>query len=226
MPAASAKSISRAVLPTPENRILAGRDAGGQRAAQLAFRDHVGAGAELGQRLQHRLVGIGLHGVADQRVEPGERLGKHGEMARQRRRRIAVERRADRGGDRRQTARPRRAARRRDSRNGSRATCPRNSYWISGSRMNGLSCRPVFRLRRQRLLGLLRHPCAPATGGLVGRVETGLAAAAGNHGQSPPARTSDHQDPASVIEPSIRHSDTQPLLAKFAGAYAPLRANA
>ena len=51
MPAASAKSISRAVLPTPENMILSGRDAGGQRAAQLAFRDHVGAGAELAEQL-------------------------------------------------------------------------------------------------------------------------------------------------------------------------------
>ena len=53
---------------------LVGRNAGGQCAAQFAFRNHVGAGAELCQRAQHRLVGIRLHGVADQRVEAGEGL--------------------------------------------------------------------------------------------------------------------------------------------------------
>ena len=102
MPAASAKSISRAVLPMPENMILAGRDAGRQRAAQLAFRHHVGAGAELAEQLDDGLVGIGLHGVADQCVEAGERLAEDVEMAGQRGRRIAIERRAHRARDLRQ----------------------------------------------------------------------------------------------------------------------------
>ncbi len=77
MSAASAKSISSAVLPTPENMIFCRRDAGRQRAPQLAFRDDVGAGAQLGQRLQHRLVGIGLHRIADHRVEVGEGVAEH-----------------------------------------------------------------------------------------------------------------------------------------------------
>ena len=57
---------------------------------------HVGAGAELGQRLDHRLVGIRLHGVADERVHVGEGAGEHLVVALQRRGRIAIERRADR----------------------------------------------------------------------------------------------------------------------------------
>ena len=72
------------------------RNAGGQRALQFAAGDHVGAGAELGQRAQHRLVGIGLHGVADQRLLAGEGLGEHAVVPLQRRGRIAIERRADR----------------------------------------------------------------------------------------------------------------------------------
>ena len=72
------------------------RNAGGQRALQFAARNHVGAGAELCQRAQHRLVGVGLHGVADQRLLAGEGLGEHPVMALQRRGRIAIERRADR----------------------------------------------------------------------------------------------------------------------------------
>jgi hypothetical protein len=57
------------------------RDAGGQRAAQFAFRNHVDAGSEFGQRLQHGLVGIGLHRVADHRVDIGEGARKHGSAA-------------------------------------------------------------------------------------------------------------------------------------------------
>ena len=72
------------------------RNAGGQRALQFAARNHVGAGAELRQRAQHRLVGVGLHGVAHQRLLAGEGFGEHPVMALQRRGRIAIERRADR----------------------------------------------------------------------------------------------------------------------------------
>ena len=70
--------------------------AGGAGAQQFAAGHHVGAGAELGQRAQHRLVGIGLHGVTDQRLLAGEGFREHPVVALQRRGRIAIERRADR----------------------------------------------------------------------------------------------------------------------------------
>ena len=47
-----------------------------KRAAQFAFGDDVHAGAELAQRPQHRLVGIRLHGIADERIPVGERFGE------------------------------------------------------------------------------------------------------------------------------------------------------
>ena len=70
-------------------------DACGQRAAQLAFGDHVHAGAEAGERGENSLVGVRLHGVADERVEPLEGFREDTVVARQRRRGIAVERGAD-----------------------------------------------------------------------------------------------------------------------------------
>ena len=75
---------------------LLGRNPGGQRALQLAARNHVGAGAEFCQRAQHRLVGVGLQRVADQRLLIGEGAAEHPVMTFQRRGRIAIERRADR----------------------------------------------------------------------------------------------------------------------------------
>ena len=95
MSAASAARSSASVLPTPENKILLRRNAGRQRPLQFAAGDHVGAGAELCQRAQHRLVGIRLHGVADQRLLAGKGLGEDPVMTLQRRGRIAIERRAD-----------------------------------------------------------------------------------------------------------------------------------
>ena len=74
---------------------LVRRNAGRQRALQFAAGHHVGAGAELRQRAQHRLVGIRLHGVADQRLLAGKGLGEDAVVALQRRGRIAIERRAD-----------------------------------------------------------------------------------------------------------------------------------
>ena len=71
-------------------------------AAQFAFRDHVHAGAEARERAQHRLVGIGLHRVADERVLTGEGLDEHLIMADDRRGGIAVERRFDLARDRAQ----------------------------------------------------------------------------------------------------------------------------
>ncbi len=73
-----------------------GRRSGGQRAAQFAFRDDVHAGAEPRQGRQHSLVGIGLHGIADERVEAAERRPEHFVVAGQRRAGIAIERRPDR----------------------------------------------------------------------------------------------------------------------------------
>ena len=46
------------------------RHARGQRAAQFAFGDDVHAGAEIAQRLDDGLVGIGLDGVADEASMP------------------------------------------------------------------------------------------------------------------------------------------------------------
>ncbi len=77
MPASTAAASSAAVLPTPENMIFSGGNAGGERALQLAARHDVGAGAEPRQRRDHGLVGIRLHGVADERGHIGERLGEH-----------------------------------------------------------------------------------------------------------------------------------------------------
>ncbi len=92
MPASSPSAISARVLPTPEKMIFCGGVPGSERAAQFAFGDDVHAGAELDQRFQHRLVGVRLHGVADERVLAGEGLREHAEMPRQGRGGIAIER--------------------------------------------------------------------------------------------------------------------------------------
>ena len=62
-----------------------GRNAGGKRAAQFALRDDIDAGAEAAQRLQHRLVRIGLHRIADHASPVGEGFRKDAVMALQRR---------------------------------------------------------------------------------------------------------------------------------------------
>jgi len=72
------------------------RNAGGQRPLQLAAGHHVGAGAELRQRAQHRLIGVRLHGVTHQHLLAGKSLGEDAVVPFQRRGRIAIERRADR----------------------------------------------------------------------------------------------------------------------------------
>ena len=76
MPASSAAAISAAVLPTPEKMIRSRRHAGGERAAQLALRDDIGAGPETGEEAQHGEVRIRLDGIADQRPLGQERVGK------------------------------------------------------------------------------------------------------------------------------------------------------
>ena len=92
-------------LADPGKHDPLGRNARGKRALQLAARNHVGAGAEFCKRAQHRLVGVRLHGVTDQRLLAGEGLGKYPIMALQRRGRIAIKRRADRVGEFHQTNR-------------------------------------------------------------------------------------------------------------------------
>jgi hypothetical protein len=79
---------------------LVGRDAGRARALQFTAGDDVGAGAELRQGAQHGLVRVRLHGVADERIDVGEGAGEYLVVTRQRRRRIAIERRADLGRER------------------------------------------------------------------------------------------------------------------------------
>src|SRR5664279_3288109 len=59
--------------------------------AVVATLAKLGAGAELGQGGDHRLVGIRLHGVADQRVDVGEGAGEHLVVPLQRGGRIAIE---------------------------------------------------------------------------------------------------------------------------------------
>ena len=72
MPASSPKAISRAVLPTPEKTILSAGYPRRERAAKLALRHDVGAGAEPAERRDDRLVGVRLQRVADQMVEARE----------------------------------------------------------------------------------------------------------------------------------------------------------
>ena len=76
------------------------RDAGGERAAQLALGDDIGAGAEPGEQPQHGEVRVGLDRIADQRrARAAKASAKRRYWARERRRRIDIERRADRRGD-------------------------------------------------------------------------------------------------------------------------------
>ena len=78
------------------------RAAGGESAAKLAFGNHVATRSLGDQSADHRLVGVRLHGVADHRVEAGEGVAEDPVVSDQRRGRVAVERRADVGGDGRQ----------------------------------------------------------------------------------------------------------------------------
>ena len=88
------RELMAGLADTGEHDLVRG-NASGPRPQQLAAGDDVGAGAEPGQRCDHRLVGIRLHRVADQRVDVGESLGKHPIVPFERRARIAIEGRAD-----------------------------------------------------------------------------------------------------------------------------------
>ena len=79
------------------------RYARGPRPPKLPLADHVHAGPEPGECHQNRLVGIGLHRVADQRVLSGEGSAEHLEVPLDGGARIAIERRADLASDRGQS---------------------------------------------------------------------------------------------------------------------------
>ena len=102
MSASSAAAISARRLPDAGKGDAVARHARLHRAEQFAARHHVHAGAQSGQRRQHGLVGIGLHRVADERRQRREGFGEDAVMALDRRRRIAIEGRADLVGDARQ----------------------------------------------------------------------------------------------------------------------------
>ena len=93
------RKFGRGLADAGEHDLL-WRNAGGAHAAQLAARHHVGAGAEPRQRRDHRLVGIGLDRVADERRHVGKGFREDPVMPLQCRRRIAIERRADTAGER------------------------------------------------------------------------------------------------------------------------------
>ena len=73
------------------------------RAAELAFRHHVHAGAQTRQGGNDRLVGVGLDGVADEGVEPGECLLEHAVMPLESGGAVAIEGGADFVGNARKT---------------------------------------------------------------------------------------------------------------------------
>ena len=89
------RQLGRGLADAGEHDLVR-RHAGRERALELAAGDDVGAGAELRQGRDHRLVGIGLDRVADQRRHVGEGAGEHAVVPLQRRGGIAIERRADR----------------------------------------------------------------------------------------------------------------------------------
>ncbi len=89
-------------LAHPRKDDLLRRNPCAQRPFELPARHHVRPDAFLRGNGQHRLIGIGLHRIGDQRIEPGERLAHHPYMPPERRPRIAIERRADLIGNRRE----------------------------------------------------------------------------------------------------------------------------
>ena len=78
---------------------LVGGHAGGAGAAQFALGDDVHARAQTRQGREHRLVGVGLHRVADERRAIGEGGGEDFEVSLDGGAGIAIERRADLVGD-------------------------------------------------------------------------------------------------------------------------------
>ena len=88
------RHLGRRLADPGEDDLLRGH-AGGQRPAQLALRDHVGAGAAARQRAHDRQVGVRLERVADGRGQAGKRAREGVVGLLQRPRAVAVERRAE-----------------------------------------------------------------------------------------------------------------------------------
>src|SRR5690606_11444031 len=78
---------------------LARAGARGERAPQFALRHDIKAGPGRDQRANHGLIGVRLHGVADEVVEPGHGLREDAVVPDDRRRRVTVEGRAYGSGD-------------------------------------------------------------------------------------------------------------------------------
>src|SRR5262249_58539540 len=84
-----------ACLADPGEDDLVRRHARRPRTPELAFRYHVHASAEAGQGGDDGLVGVGLDGITDERVEASEGLDQDAIVALQGRRCVAIERRAN-----------------------------------------------------------------------------------------------------------------------------------
>ena len=221
MPSSTASASSRAVLPTPENMILSG----GMPAARARFSspsETTSAPApSFASVRDHRLVGIRLHGVADERRHVGEGVGEDPVVALERRGRIAIERRADRRPRARRDRPPRRAARRPDSRSGAseRSALAQS---MSQSRMNALSsgrrrdCGRPSRPRRlpcRRVADAWRDRAGPARSRLLAparRTAAGRARPCGRRPTRPSAATS---APTAASRPNAgRNIDHSPPL--------------
>src|SRR5262245_6516097 len=87
-------------LSDPGEHDLLRRNTGKTRALEFAARYDIGTGAKLRERRNDRLIGVGLHGVADKRAHVGKRIGKHLVVTREGRGRVTIKWRADRGGER------------------------------------------------------------------------------------------------------------------------------
>ena len=72
-----------------------GGNARRQGTREFAARHHVRPRTQRGEQREDRLVRVRLHGVAHERIEVGEGLAEHAVVPGDRRRRIAIERRAD-----------------------------------------------------------------------------------------------------------------------------------
>ena len=96
MSSSTASASSAAVLPTPENMILSGGTPAASARLSSPPETTSAPAPSFAKRRDHRLVGIGLHRVADERRHVGEGVGEHAVVPLQRRGRIAIERRADR----------------------------------------------------------------------------------------------------------------------------------
>ncbi len=102
MPSSSPSAISSRVLPTPEKMILSpGTPAARARLSSPSETTSMPA-PRRARVVKHRLVGIGLHRVADERRPIGEGGAEDLEMPLDGGARIAIERRADFAGDFRQ----------------------------------------------------------------------------------------------------------------------------